>query len=43
VRRVVTAPEPSALSDAALAALSTPTVAVDTFVLAPIPVFKSSF
>jgi soluble lytic murein transglycosylase-like protein len=41
-RRVV--PEPSALSDAALAAQSAiPTLAVDTFMLAPIPLFKSSF
>ncbi len=41
-RRVVS--EPSALSDAARAALSMPaTLAIDTFPLAPIPVFKSSF
>jgi hypothetical protein len=44
MRRI--ASEPSALSDAARAAMSAsaiPTLAIDTFPLAPIPVFKSSF
>jgi len=45
VRRIA-GDEPSALSDAALAAISAPqipTLALDTFPLVPIPVFKSSF
>jgi len=47
-RRDTGAVEPSALSDAALAAMAAvipaiPTLAIDTFQLAPIPAFKSSF
>jgi soluble lytic murein transglycosylase-like protein len=44
-RRVVSVDEPSALSDAASAAIGSPppTLAVDSFPLAEIPTFKSSF